>query len=70
MKMNGPGRSKIEKKKIIKVFFKILSLETILNAYTRTRTHGGIRTHNHTDYTKLNLHSLKWAANARETWNG
>ena len=30
----------------------------------------GTRTHKHSDYTKLNIHSLKRAANARETWNG
>ena len=58
---------------IINIFLKhkILSEETILSAYmhahvhthTYTHTHTGICTHKHTDYTKLNLHNLKWAAN-------
>ena len=51
-----------------------MSLETILNAYRRTRTHThththtGTRTHEHSDYTKLNLHSLKRAANRHLRW--
>ena len=57
---------------IIKVFLKckLLSLETILSAHTHTHTHThkGTHTHKHSDNTKLNIHSLKWAANARETW--
>ena len=35
-------------------------LETILSAYTCTHTH------KHSDYTKLNIHSLKRAANTQE----
>ena len=31
--------------------------------HTHAHTHRGTRTHKHSDYTKLNLHSLKWAAN-------
>ena len=68
---------------IIKVFLKrkILSIETILTArasththththtHTDTHTHRGTRTHKHSDCTKLNIHSLKRAANAPETWN-
>ena len=33
-------------------------------------THRGTRIPKHSDYTKLNIHSLKRAANARGTWNG
>ena len=38
---------------------KILSVETILSAYTHTNTHTytGTITHEHTDYTNLNLHT-------------
>ena len=48
---------------------KILSIETILSvctcthAHTHTHTHTQAHTHKHTDYTKLNLHNLKQAAN-------
>ena len=49
---------------IIKVCVKrkLLAIETILSAYTRThaRTHTGARIHEHSDYTKLYLHSLNW----------
>ena len=43
---------------IIKVYIKckILSAETILSAYTQ-KTHTGTSTHEHTDYTKVNLHT-------------
>ena len=43
---------------IIKVFIKhrILSIETMLSAYTHACAH--TQTHQHSDYTKLNLHSL------------
>ena len=53
---------------IIKVFVKhkILSLGTILSAHTHTHTHRGTRTHKHSDYTKLNIKSLKRAANRFE----
>ena len=52
---------------IIKAFLKrkILSLETILSAHTHTHknththTHRGNHTSKHSDYTKLNIHSLK-----------
>ena len=60
----------------MKVFLKrkILSLETVPSAcvrtHTHTHTHTGNHTHKHSDYAKLNIHSLKQAANARETWNG
>ena len=37
--------------------------------HTHTHTHWGTSIHKHSDYTKLNIHSLKRAANARETWN-
>ena len=47
---------------IITVFVKrkVLSVETILSAYTHTHTttHTGTRTHEHTDYTKFNLHTI------------
>ena len=33
------------------------------HARTHARTHTHTNTHEHTGYTKLNLHSLKWAAN-------
>ena len=33
-------------------------------AHTHTHTHRGTGTHKHSDYTKLNIHSLKQAANA------
>ena len=36
---------------------KILSVETIMSAYTHTNAHAGARTHDNTDYTKLNLHT-------------
>ena len=70
---------------IIKVFLKrkVLSLETILNGththmhaymytctHTHTHTYRGTHPHKRSDYTKLNIHSLKPAANAWETWNG
>ena len=38
--------------------------------YTRTHARTEAPAHKHFDYTKLNIHSLKWAANAQETWNG
>ena len=51
-----------------------MSIESILSARMRTHTyihththrhtHRGTRTHKHFDYTKLNTHSLKRAANA------
>ena len=41
-----------------------------MHTCTHTHTHRGTRTNKHSDYTKLNVHSLKQAANARETWNG
>ena len=45
----------------MKVFIKrkILSVQTVLSAYTPTNTHTytGTITHEHTDYTKLNLHT-------------
>ena len=49
---------------IIKVFVKhkILFIENILSAYT----HRGTHTQEHSNYTKLNLHSLKRAANRLE----
>ena len=49
---------------IIKVFVKhkILSLETILRVRKHTHKHRGTCTHKHSDYTKLNIHSLKQAA--------
>ena len=45
---------------IIKVVIKhkILSIDTVLSAYTHTHTH----IQRHTDYTKLNLYNLKQAA--------
>ena len=61
---------------IINIFLKrkLLSLETILSAHSHARaharTHAHTHTHKHSGYTKLNVHSLKRAANARETWNG
>ena len=69
---------------IIKVFLKhkILSLETIqVHAPTHARTHACTHTHRGTHmykysgYIKLNIRSLKWAANAlglgmdKGTWN-
>lgn len=39
--------------------YNVLSVETILSTYPHTQTH----THEHTGYTKLNLHNLKRAAN-------
>ena len=36
--------------------------------HTHTRTHTGTRTHEQSDYTKLNLHSLKRAANRDLRW--
>ena len=64
----------LNNKLIIKVFLKrkILFLETILSArsHAHTHTHTHTHTHKHSDYTKLNVHSFKRAANARETWNG
>ena len=35
-------------------------------AHTHTHTHRGTRTHKHSDYTKLNIKSLKRAANRFE----
>ena len=49
-------------KKIIFVKGKILSIEIILSTYTYMHTHTGTCTHVHSNYTKPNLHSLKWAA--------
>ena len=63
---------------------KILSIETILSVctcthahtHTHTHTHTQAHTHKHTDYTKLNLHNLKQAANTdlilmkTVAWNG
>ena len=37
---------------------KIFSVETILSAYIRTHRHRGTSTHNHSDHTKLKIHSL------------
>ena len=57
---------------IIKVSIKrkLLSVETIRSAYTHVRmhthSHTGTRIHEHSQYTKLNLHSLKRAANRLE----
>ena len=53
---------------IINVFikYKILSVETVLRAYTYT--HRDTHTYKHTDYTKLNLHNLKQAANQDSRW--
>ena len=48
---------------IIGIFIKckILSTGIIVHTHTHTHAHRGIRTHKHTDYAKLNLHT-KWAA--------
>jgi len=40
------------------------------HTHARTHTHAGTSTHKHSDYTKLNIRSLKRAANAQGTWNG
>ena len=44
---------------IVNLFIKreIVSVETILSAYTHTNAHAGASTHDNTDYTKLNLHT-------------
>ena len=53
-----------------------MSTQTILIAHTHTHTHThthahrGTHTHKadkHTDYTKLNLHNIKWAVNRLDT---
>ena len=36
--------------------------------HTHTQMHRGACTHEHSDYTKLNLHSLKWAAETSDGW--
>ena len=41
-----------------------------IHTRAHTHTHRGTCTHKHSDYRKLNIHSLKQAANARGTWNG
>ena len=41
---------------------------THTHAHTHTHTHTGTCTHEHTDNTKLNLHSLKQAANTDLRW--
>ena len=48
---------------------KTFSVQTSLSAHTHTHTHThtGTRMHEHIDYTKLNLCSLKQAAN-RDLW--
>ena len=53
----------VVKKLIIKAHVKrkILSIETILSAYT----HRGTRSHEHSYFTKLNLHSLKTGSKQR-----
>ena len=43
-----------------------MSVEAILSAYT----HRGTRTHVHSDYTKLNLHSLKTGSKRRLEMDG
>ena len=35
---------------------------TLRHTHAHTYTHTEAHTHKHSDYTKLNLHSLKWAA--------
>ena len=53
---------------IIKVFLKrSLDPRDYSKHIACTHTHTGTRTHKHSDYTRLNIHSLKWAANAQET---
>ena len=47
----------------------ILSTHTHMHTHTHTHTHRGTSTHKHSDYTKLNIHSLKQEENTRETWN-
>ena len=44
------------------------SKHTHTHSNTHTHTHTGTCTHKHSDYTKLNLHSLKWAANGDLRW--
>ena len=39
---------------------------THTHMHARTHTHTGTSTHEHSDYAKLNLHSLKWAAELDE----
>ena len=34
-----------------------------MHTHTQAHTHRGTHTNEHSDYTNLNLHSLKWAAN-------
>ena len=43
-----------------------MSVETVLSA----NTHRGTRTHEHSDYTKLNLHSLKTGSKRRLEMDG
>ena len=59
--------------KIIKSIYKaqnhvIRDYSRCISTHTYTHTHTrGTCTHKHTDYTKLNLHNLKWAAFRHET---
>ena len=42
-----------------------MSIETVLSTYAHTHTHTGTCTHEHSDYTKLNLHSIKMVSKLR-----
>ena len=61
--MHHTNLSAVVDQQIIKVY---LNLKIVPRDYSKracTHTHRGTHTHKHSDYTKLNIHSLKKAAN-------
>jgi len=63
--MHHTNRLAVVDQQIIKVFLnhKIVPRDYSKHACACAHTHRGTHTHKHSDYTKINIHSLKKAAN-------